>query len=51
MKLLPAILCLAIIALVTPACATKKQDTASCCAAKGDTMKGSCDAHMKKHKH
>ncbi len=44
MKLLPALLCAAIIALFTPACATKKQDTASCCASKG-----SCDANMKKH--
>jgi hypothetical protein len=51
MKLLSALLCTAIIALVTPGCASKKQETASCCAEKGGAMKGNCDAKVKKHKH
>lgn len=46
MKHFPALICIAIVALVLPACAAKKKETASCCAAKG-----SCETPVKKHKH
>jgi hypothetical protein len=43
MKLLPALLCAALIAFVLPACTTTKTTKTSCCS------DGKCEKPMKKH--